>query len=726
MPVFRLLLTICLSCAALAASADTNSSLLVQPDYYSDIASLFAERFPGEHLMPEPLDDTVSCRSWTNYLQSLDYEHLYFLQSDVKVLSKSKALLDDKLQEGNLSFAYEVYEIFLQRVGERLTHLEALLEKGFDFEREETYHWKRRNADWPVDVDEQNEIWRKKIKNEYLQRLVARELGEEEKASTEEEPAETPIEDGVEPPATTNTVVSPEEHITRRYKQFLMTLEDNDAEWVLQKYLSSFAHAYDPHSAYMSSSATEDFDIEMKLSLVGIGALLRAEDGAAKIVRLIPGGPADNDKSENRLHPGDKIIAVGQGDEPLVDTLHWPLYKVVRLIRGKKNTKVVLSVIPASDPTGSTTRQVSLIRGEVKLEEQAAKLEVREVQPDEDTKYKLGVIDLPAFYANMKAKIFAAKNYRRCSEDVRVLLEQLKKENVDGILLDLRGNGGGSLLEAIRLTGLFIRSGPVVQVKEQTGLRLLPDRNPQVTYDGPLVILVNRLSASASEIVAAALQDYGRAIVIGDSKTHGKGTVQTILPLGREKRLGSIKITCSLFYRVNGKSTQKEGVTPDIVIPSALDHLDVGEDILPNAVEGSLVRSAFYRLEGDVGKWGNRLARESKKRQKEDQRFIAYNELISRIQEINKTEMVSLNLEERKEQARAEKELRELEEEVGSDGMEDEEEDKRPDLVLEESLNILSDLVALEAREAARTANNHAGERPTLADQITDWLRNKQ
>ncbi len=722
MPVLCFLVSFCLFLIAPAALADKGGSALVQPDYYSDVASLFAKKFPGEHLIPQPLDDSVSSRSWTNYLQSLDYEHLYFLSSDVQSLSRDKTLLDNRLSEGNLSFAYDVYEIFLQRVRERFAHVEKLLEAGFDLEKKETYRWKRRDADWPADREAQNEIWRRKIKNEYLQRVVALELGEEEQEAADVDAA--PEED-VGKPAPTNAVVSTEEYITKRYKQFLMTLQDNDAEWVLQKYLSSFAHAYDPHSAYMSSSSTEDFDIEMKLSLVGIGALLRAEDGAAKIVRLIPGGPADEDKSDARLRPGDKIIAVGQGDKPLVDILHWPLYKVVRLIRGKKNTRVVLSVIPASDPTGTSTKSVVLVRDEVKLEEQAAKSEIHEVESDDGTKYKLGVIDLPAFYANMKAKIFAAGDYRRCSEDVRLLLEGLKKDGVDGVVLDLRSNGGGSLLEAIRLTGLFIGSGPVVQVKEQAGLRLLPDRNPHVTYRGPLVILVNRLSASASEIVAAALQDYGRAIVVGDSRTHGKGTVQTILPLGRDRRLGSIKITCSLFYRVNGKSTQKEGVTPDVIIPSALDYLDIGEDVLPNAVEGSLVQSAFYRMEGRVGKWGDKLAEKSKSRQEKDQRFIAYNQLVSRIREINETELVSLNLAERKEQARAERELKDLEKEVGDDGMGDDDEDKRPDMVLEESLSILSDLVSLKAHQAARTANNDASKRPSIGDQIAEWLRNK-
>ena len=705
-----------------AAVADTGGSVLVQPDYYSDVASIFAKKFPGEHLIPQPLDDAVSSKSWTNYLQSLDYEHLYFLNSDVQSLSRDKTLLDNRLFEGNLSFAYNVYEIFLQRVGERVAYIEELLEDGFNLNKKETYHWKRKDADWPADLGAQNEIWRQKIKNEYLQRVVAQELGKEEKAAAG---ADTE-EENVEKPETTNAVVSTEEYITKRYKQFLMTLQDNDAEWVLQKYLSSFAHAYDPHSAYMSASSTEDFDIEMKLSLVGIGALLRAEDGAAKIVRLIPGGPADEDKSEGKLRPGDKIIAVGQGDDPLVDILHWPLYKVVRLIRGKKNSKVVLSVIPASDPTGTSIKSVVLIRDEVKLEEQAAKSEIHEVEAGDGTKHKLGVIDLPAFYANMKAKIFDAGDYRRCSEDVRLLLEGLKKDGVDGIILDLRSNGGGSLLEAIRLTGLFIGSGPVVQVKEQAGLRLLPDRNPHVTYDGPLIILVNRLSASASEIVAAALQDYGRAIVVGDSRTHGKGTVQTILPLGRDRRLGSIKITCSLFYRVNGKSTQKEGVTPDVIIPSALDYLDIGEDVLPNAVEGSLVQSAFYRKEGHVGKWGDKLAAKSKTRQEKNQRFAAYSQLVSRIREINETEAVSLNLSERKEQARAERELKDLEKEVGEEGMGEDDEDDRPDMVLEESLSILSDLVSLNASQAARTVSTDTTDTPSIADQIAEWLRNKK
>ena len=339
----------------------------------------------------------------------------------------------------------------------------------------------------------------------------------------------------------------------------------------------------------------------MKLSLVGIGAVLQAEDGAAKVIRLIAGGPASQDKREQALCAGDKIIAVGQGDQEPVDMLHWPLTKMVQKIRGKKGSKVVLVVIPASDPSGSTVKMVDLIRDEVKLEEQAVKWTLHTTTTADKKEHRLAVIDVPAFYANLRAKK-TDPDYRSSADDVEKALEEIATNNIDGVILDLRNNGGGSLIDSVRMTGLFIPEGPAVQIKESSSRgRILTDDDDRTVYKGPLVVMMNRLSASASEIVAAALKDYGRAVLVGDSRTHGKGTVQTVVNVGRQPIFGAIKLTTAVFYRISGDSTQLRGVIPDIYIPSPLDHMELGEDSLKYPVEWNRIRGCNYREYDDLG-----------------------------------------------------------------------------------------------------------------------------
>lgn len=732
--------------AAVCLRADgpaTATSPLEIPPIYADVASRFSVAFPGEHLSADPPGSpAISAAAWTNYLGALDFERVYFLASDIEALRERAPGLGAELSGGGMDFAFSVYELFKERVQDRATFVEALLKEGFDLDADETYRWKRRKLPWPASDLERDAIWRLKIKNEYVQQIVSRENGEtpgEDDGIVEEEdeePAPDPGQgegggdaadvngDGGEP-AAPRPVPTPEEFIAKRYRQFLSTLKDNDAEWVLQTYLTAFAQAYDPHSAYMSPSANEDFDIEMNLSLVGIGALLRSDEGAARIVSLIPGGPAQRDTRDVRLRPGDKIVAVGQHDEPMEDILHWPLYRVVRLIRGKKGTTVSMLVIPASDPSGAKTKVVDLVRDEVKLEEQAAKLELRDVETAKGGTRKLAVIRVPTFYAGMQAKPFLSEDdQRRVSADVQAHLERVLAEKAEGVLLDLRGNGGGSLLEAIRMTGLFIAAGPVVQVQEPRRMRILPDMDPAVAYAGPLVVLVNRLSASASEIVAAALQDYDRAIVVGDRCTHGKGTVQTIVPLGRDKQLGSIKATCSMFFRISGDSTQKRGVIPDVSIPSSLDYMELGEESLPNAMEWSRIRPAVFRpLSPGVARWVDALRDGSAERRENNPRFMAYMQLVDRLRVLNESQVVPLGIERRRALAREEKKLRDLQQEVDpEDATAPENGRKRPDLVLDEALRILSDLAAMEdaADVKSQTTRSDAS---GVADQIAEWLR---
>ncbi len=660
-----------------------------------------------------------------NYLSLLDGEHIYFLDSDIQKFKQKETLLDDEIKVGNIQFAFDVFEILKQRVQDRNKYVAKLLKHGFDLTKNEEYLWKRKDAPWAKNEDEWNELWRKRIKNEYIRRIIGKEISESEKNSTTNTPhvllgpriQKTSL-DEIKKFINTHTIYAsdvlelniaaliskemldqynkldetqtPEEFIQERYNQFLGILEDCDNKWVLQKYLSAFARAYDPHCDYMSPETSADFDIDMKLSLVGIGAMLHPDDGAARIVSLVPGGPADRDTSPNHLRPGDKIIAVAQGNGDFVSILHWPLYKAVKIIRGEKGTKVVLKVIPVADPSGSTTKIVTIIRDEVKLEDSAAKSEIRN-QTDETGKvFKLGIVKLPAFYADMSGRR-NNPNAKSASRDVSKILMEMRDKNVDGLILDLRNNGGGSLLEAVLMTGLFIKTGPTVQVRERRTISILPDNNPTIAYSGPMVVLVNRLSASASEILAAAMQDYGRAVIVGDSKTHGKGTVQTILRLSRDASMGKFKVTNALFYRISGGSTQLRGVTPDIVVPSAFDYMEFGEEYLTNPMEWTTIRSAIYSPFSDLSGVIPQLAKKSLHRRQTEKSYIAYTKLLKRIKKSNEEETISLNIKTRRGKAQEEQEMLDIQNKLMEQGQSKDSDEK--DIVKDEALKILVDLI---------------------------------
>ncbi|MDD4871396.1 MAG: carboxy terminal-processing peptidase, partial [Kiritimatiellae bacterium] len=644
--VLRLLVGIFILFVSLNVMSAERAPLKPQPEY-AKIVKRLAQELPREHITRMQIDAAVSARIWTNYLASLDYDRVYFLASDIARFKSWEMNLGNKLKEGDVNFAYEVFGIFKERVANRCQYVNQLVDKGFDFEKDEFCELTRKNAPWPRDETDWNEIWRKRIKNDYLQRIIGAEMAEKVPKPPKQENTNTVDQARVLPP---------HEMLKSRYKQLATAIEDSDSEWVLQRYLTAVAHAYDPHSDYMSPSVLEDFNIEMKLSLVGIGALLGAEDGAAKIMRVIPGGPAARDKRDVRLVPGDKIIAVGQGNDQPRDILHLPLREIVKLIRGKKGTKVTLVVIPASDPTGTTTKIVDLERDEVKLEEQAAKHKVEQSVGEDGVIHKLGVVTLPAFYADIKAKADDGAEAKSSVVDVERALEDLKAKGIEGIILDLRNNGGGYLPEAIGMTGLFISMGPVVQVAEGGSTRSTPavlsDRDPSVAYAGPLVVLVNRFSASASEILAGALQDYGRALIVGDSKTHGKGTVQSILDMSRDGKLGSIKVTAAMYYRINGGSTQLKGVHPDIVIPSPFDKMEFGEEYLPNPLPWSVTNEVPYlSVDTKLKSLIPVLVEKSEKRRAADAKYSAYLKLLGNIESINKLKEVPLSLSKRKDLA---------------------------------------------------------------------------
>lgn len=683
----------------------------------SRILSLLARTMPQVHISHEPISESVARRTLQNFLRALDHDRTIFLAEDVRKLRAKAAGLEEDLQEGNVDLAYEAFHLYKQRATDRAAYAKALLDEGFDVEVEESYVWRRKDAAWPETEAEWNELWRKKVKNEYLGILIGREIREldaEESAREDAEVTEEPQDgdpetagEAEEDPAAESEAadvevleadLTPEERIRKRYTQFMEVLNGHDSEYILQMFLSSFTGAYDIHSSYLSPRREEDFDIQMTLQLTGIGAVLTYDEGAAKIQRIMKGGPAARD---GRLQAGDKIIAVEQEGEEPVDILYWPLYKSVRLIRGEIGTTVVLHVIPASDATGSMVEKIELVRDVIKLEEKAARSDVYELER-EDGSYKLGIIALPDFYADFSGGS-NGEEPRSSAQDVRKLLVDLNSEDVQGLVLDLRNNGGGSLRDCVEMSGFFVDSGPLVQVKSGRRVRAMRDPERGVLFEKPLVVLVNRLSASASEILAAALQDYGRAVIVGDSKTHGKGTVQSLMPLDRgDDSLGSLKVTTAGFFRVDGRSTQLKGVSPDIPIRSPSDVMELGEEYLDNVLPWSWVAPVRYTPAGDLREVNAYLLDRSEERLEANETFSVYQEKVDRLEERMKRREVSLDWDTRLARHLKDRELDKLQDKGMMMMEEDEEKDEEEalsilperDLVLKEGLHILSDLIS--------------------------------
>ena len=518
------------------------------------------------HYTHQPLNADVSQKFLRNYLELLDFSHLFFTQKDVDALTAKygTALADDVLL-GNLKPAYEIYDLYQKRVDDRVAKVKELLKQPMDFKTNDTVEVRREKAPWPKDEADADQLWHGRIASELLQEKLS----------------EHPIEPGPQ-------------LIARRYDRIDRNVHEEDRDEQVKLYLDALAQTYDPHSEYLSKADFKNFNIQMGLSLVGIGAMLRTEDGYAKIESLVPGGPAQTD---GRLKVGDRITAVAQGQTEFVDVRDMRLDKVVELIRGKKGTKVRLLAIPANAPDPSQRKTVDLVRDEIKLKDQEARADIIIKKDENGDPVKLGWLTLPSFYADMD------RHSKSTTRDVLALLKRLKKENISGLVVDLRRNGGGSLEEAISLTGLFLKSGPIVQTKGSNGnIVVSSDPDPGVAYSGPLIVLTSRQSASASEIFAAALQDYGRAIIVGDKNTFGKGTVQTILPIGRFTSLlgsrsdddGELKLTIQKFYRVAGGSTQLHGVASDIVLPTLTDLPEFGESALKNPLPYDEVPKARY------------------------------------------------------------------------------------------------------------------------------------
>lgn len=532
----------------------------LQPDRDQMIASLnVVELLKRHHYSKPPLDDVRSRKMYAGYLKMLDPMRIYFTANDVQQFDQWATQFDDFLKSGNLEPGYAMYNRHLTRQDQYLDYALNQLSKGvdaIDFTVAETFETDREKAPWASDEAALQDLWRKRLKDEVLRLKIANK----------------------EPKAI-------EELLIKRYKNQQKRLLQTRSEDVFQAYINAFAQTYDPHTTYLSPDNAENFDINMSLSLEGIGAMLQGDNEHVKIVRLIPAGPAEKSKL---VAPADKIIAVGQADKELVDVIGWRLDEVVKLIRGPKGSQVRLEIIPASNaPNDPTSKVVTLTREAVKLEEQAAKKSILNLDQD-GREVKLGVIEIPAFYLDFKAYRSGDPDYKSTTRDVKRLITELQEEGVEGIVIDLRNNGGGSLQEATELTGLFIEQGPTVLVRNSDGrIDVLTDEHQGVFYDGPLTVLVNRLSASASEIFAGAMQDYHRALIIG-GQTFGKGTVQTIQPLNH----GELKLTLAKFYRVSGQSTQHQGVIPDISYPADMDINEIGESALPEAMPWDSIKPA--------------------------------------------------------------------------------------------------------------------------------------
>lgn len=650
---------------------DTNK--VIAPDEFLIRKNqLLTNLLSNYHYRKSTLNDSLSVLIFDDYLKSMDSQKLYFYKSDIESFEKYKLMLDDYLKMGNLNPAYEIFNVYKKRLGERVKYVKELLKTEFDFTKDESFTLDREKANWIENEKEMDEEWRLRIKNEALNLKLS---GKDWKGTVDV--------------------------LGKRYDNYYKLILQYEAEDVFQLYMNSFAEVYDPHSNYLSPSSSDAFNISMKLSLEGIGATLRFENDYTTVVSIVPGGPA---AKSGLIKEEDRIVAVAQGDEgEFVDVVGWRLDDTIQLIRGKKGTVVRLSILKKEDGINAIPKEIRLVRDKVKLEEQAAKDEIINIE-ENGKPFKLGVIKLPSFYSDFEAARNGDPDYKSTTKDVKKILSKFKNEKVDGVILDLRNNGGGSLQEAISLTGLFIKDGPVVQVKNSNGeVEVDKDPDPSIVYDGPLAVMINRFSASASEIFSAAIQDYGRGLIVGEN-SYGKGTVQNLIDLSRflssKDKSGELKITIAKFYRINGSSTQNLGVEPDIELPSLYDKHEYGESSKPSALPWDKIQSSEYQKYGNLNKYIPELEKKHKLRIEKDPQYEFVKQDIEEYKETKAKKTFSLNEEVRKaEKEKAEKRKKEREEAkksnlklIKKDEVEIESE-LLDDFDLKETGNILADFI---------------------------------
>jgi len=608
-----------------------------------ETAKLVSNMIKKYHISQKPLDDRISAMLLQRFVKELDPQKFYFLQGDIDDLAKYRDHLDDLLKMGDVKFAHELFLLYVKRLDERIVTAHKFIDTPQDFTNDENLDIDGEKLSWSIDLKEVNERWRKKVKYELLTLQLDKIASEKAR-----------------------------ERLHKRYDTLRRTAHEMEDSEVLEMYLSSMAHCFDPHSSYMSKQTVEDFEIQMRLSLEGIGAALQSEDGVTVVKQIVAGGAAEKD---GRLTVGDKITAVAQEEGDFQDIVEMKLNRVVRLIRGQGGTNVRLRVVKE---TGETA-VYALTRQTIELKSQEVKGEI--IQSNErisGTKQRVGIINIPSFYRDFGGAQQGKDDFKSTARDVRKVLEDFRDQGgVDCVIVDLRMNGGGALSEAIEVSGLFIDHGPVVQIKESNGrTKSHDDDEGGLDYSGPLVVLCNRLSASASEIFAAAIKDYGRGIVVGDTTTHGKGTVQNVMPVssqmfgvlgGGSKDRGAVKLTINQFYRVNGDSTQNRGVESDIVIPSLIDHMDLGESFMENALAFDHIPSAKHASYNMASpEIVSELKDASRKRVASDPKFQQIQRDIDRFLARKNRKSVSLNeqqLTREREEDKAAKEVEKEEEE---------------------------------------------------------------
>jgi carboxyl-terminal processing protease len=655
---------------------------------------------------PRPLDDALSQDVFKRYLDALDGGKQFFTAADVARFGPYKTKMDDAIRSGDLAPAYEIFTVYKQRVGQRVAYARALLKQDFDFTGSQRWDYDREDAPWPADGKELDAIWKKSVMNDWLRLKLA----------------------GKKPDDIRKT-------LDKRYANLQRSINELKTEDVFQTFLNAYTSAIDPHTDYFTPRTAENFNQSMSLSLEGIGAVLQRQDDLVAIREIVPGGPAD---LSGKLTVGDRIVAVGQGKSGVMtDVIGWRIDDVVAQIRGKKDTQVRIEYIPAEAGIDGKHQTVTITRQKVKLEEQAAKAETITLPADASgPARRIGVIKLPAFYQDFEGRRRNPNDFNSATRDIAKLLAQFKAQGVDGVVMDLRNNGGGSLDEAVELTGLFIDKGPVVQVRESGGrVTVNSDRKTGVSWDGPLAVLINRYSASASEIFAGAIQDYGRGLVIGET-SFGKGTVQNMVDLDRwpaneAPRFGSVKLTIAQFFRVAGGSTQHKGVVPDIAFPVSVDASEIGESTYDNALPWTRIAALPHTTYGNFAPLLPRLQALHAARSAKDKEFQWWSEDVAQFRAEAAKKYVSLNETERRaerdrqdaqrKQRQAERKslglaLDPLADDLADDGLGASERDivrdaqrekladKRPDPLLRESAAILGDAIEILGQDRKLSA----------------------
>jgi carboxyl-terminal processing protease len=633
------------------------------------------------HYSKLKIDDSLSPRVMDKFIDGLDGQRSYFLASDIAEFESHRLRFDDMIRTGDIEPAYLIFARYQQRNRERVQHALALLDREPDFALNESFEFDRESAPWAKDSAELDELWRKRVKNDAISLLL-----------------------------TNKSWAEARDVLRTRYERVLKRADQVKPEEVFELFLNAYARTFDPHSSYFSPRNSEEYKIQMSLNYEGIGASLQLVDEYVTIMNLIEGGPA---AAAGTLKINDRITAVGQGrDGSMTDVVGWRIDDVVQLIRGKGGTPVRLQILPAGAAPGSPEKTVEFMRGKVTLEAQAAKKELKTFRRGE-REYKVGVINVPGFYSDYDAQRAGEKDYRSTTRDVRKLIDELKKEGLDSIVMDLRGNGGGFLPEAQSLTGLFIDRGPVVQVQFSGGDKeVLDDDQSGVAYDGPLVVLIDRFSASASEIFAGAIQDYGRGVVVGQ-RSFGKGTVQNLVPLSRWSARpvnGQLTVTIGKFYRVTGESTQHRGVEPDVTLASPISLADIGESSLDDALPWDRIQAAGFGQPGQLAPSIAKLVTEENARQRRDPDYRWWLADIAAVEKLRSQKNLSLNIETRKadraaletERLARENDRRAARQQPALKSISELDSAELPDVILDQAVQVAGDMVQFGSPLAAR------------------------